>query len=154
MKAEIVERKVGRGINTKVKHSVIVRPNKGDIHAPNDPERASVFDRVGHGMEFFCKGKHYAMTLAAALDSCATDFTLGQFGTVEEPKELNYEESKSLKEEIKGYPKGTAIIRYRYDGTVKDLAIEADPESDTEDTLRRHLARHISGAIFLGFIIH
>ena len=49
---------------------------------------------------------------------------------------------------LKDYPEGTGLIAYSVDGTVSTWAIGAGPR-DREEDMRRHLARHIPGAVFL-----
>jgi hypothetical protein len=52
---------------------------------------------------------------------------------------------------IKQYPKGTAIIRYRLDGKIKDWPISATEKDDTQ-SLKEHLEKWIPGAVFIDYI--
>ena len=49
------------------------------------------------------------------------------------------------------YPDYTAVIRYKFNGKVRDWAIGAHPTRDNEETLRQHLLRCLPYAEFLDY---
>ncbi|MCX7011425.1 MAG: hypothetical protein NTW86_02450 [Candidatus Sumerlaeota bacterium] len=66
----------------------------------------------------------------------------------------NPDPPKTLKELLRAYPRGMALIRYRVPGALCHRAVPADPDRDNEQTLRAHLAFLRPDAEFIAFAIH
>lgn len=60
---------------------------------------------------------------------------------------------KLPKSVLKDYLKGTACIRFRLGGKIRNWFVSAHPRADNEQSLREHLKKRMPCAEFIGWAI-